>query len=1443
MHTTPGIKELVRSTIIGLLTAILPAVAHADFTPGNIVAYRVGNGTDTLASTGNPVFLDEYTTAGSFVQTVAIPCSTTSVTGCTTPLASGSQKPLIAVGTSSGVSEGLLTLSSDGQYLVLTGYDRNVGGSGNVASSTTASSVPRVVGRVKYDGSVDTTTALTDMSSSNNIRSAASTDGTVFWVAGASSSSGGVHYVAALGASTSTTLALTPTGDRQVSIFNSQLYVDSNTAGNLNVNTVGTGLPITGTQTVTKLTGLPDLTDAEAFFFASVSGGTVLYVANNTAGTISKYSLVSGSWNSNGTIAVANAHGVTGTVSGSSVTVFVTGTTGTNGTLNIFTDSSGFNATVSGTVTTPVTLPTNKAFRGIALAPAKQCTQPADPSNGTYASCNPTVSGGTCALTCNAGYTKDGDATCTGGSWSTQTCIANPTATPIPATATLTDTPVGATFTPVPATDTPIPATSTPVPPTSTATQPTATATQPTSTPTATATFTPGPFTTGDFVVYRVGDGSTGLVQTGNPVFIDEYHDNGDNTATLIQSIPTGIYAQGGSGNGSAIEGLLSNSANGQYVVFSGYANPVASGNLSAANCGTGSGQANRVAGLVKYDGTANASTVLGDFSCASNPRSATSTDGSNIWVSGNGGGARYTTIGSSTSTQVSSGQTNVRQVQIFGSHLYAAVNGINVSSFGTALPTTNEPVTTLPGLTNSGTVPDGFFFATLPSGTVLYIADDTAGGGQIHKWSLVSGTWADNGTISYSSARAVYGVVSGSTVKLYLNNGGATISTLTDTSGFNATIAGTIQSLVTAGTNKTFRGIAAAPVANPCNGQTDGTTCDDGDPCTQTDTCQGGVCVGSSPVTCTASDQCHIAGTCDTFSGLCSNPAANDGASCDDGDACTQTDTCQAGVCSGGDPVVCIALDQCHVAGTCNTGTGLCSNPTKTDNTACDDGNACTTDDTCHSGVCTGGTALVCDACQTCDSGSGCTGAVCTPIPPTATAVPATDTPVPATDTPVPATDTPVPATYTPAPATSTSIPATNTPGSSGSPTPTDTPTDVCAGPHCGDGVVQTSCGEQCDNGTAAAGGGCTADCQLDKYGLPCQRALGSQGRMLAVKETTLRQQCLDRVAADKLACVSGACVINPTSKTPLTVNFTPYTCTVSTDCCPNYDAVQSTKTTAAKLTAAETSMAKSIRSACSLAAGTDKKKGTADDTYVVPQTLGFDTTCLDASFVQCGTIPTTTLATGDPETNDLIQCLQCTVETVSTTETAYGYPSASTVASLGKLDQGCEQAIGQQTAKLHEQELTLYQGCLDRTLQGTLGCVTNACVINPGKKNAATVLGSTCEQAGDCCPGFDSVDPTKTTAAKLAKVETSAVAAIKSKCSAAAGPDKKKGTNDDTYEDPTALGFSSGMCIQTFGQCGTLPLTSGTAVTDINNLNACLECAAEDSASALVNYYLNRP
>jgi streptogramin lyase len=156
------------------------------------------------------------------------------------------------------------------------------------------------------------------------------------------------------------------------------------------------------------------------------------------------------------------------------------------------------------------------------------------------------------------------------------------------------------------------------------------------------------------------------------------------------------------------------------------------------------------------------------------------------------------------------------------------------------------------------------------------------------------------------------------------------------------------------------------APVAN-------GTACSDGNGCTQTDSCQAGVCAGANPVVCTASDQCHVAGVCNPANGTCSNPNAANGAACNDANGCTQTDSCQAGVCTGGNPVACTAADQCHDPGICNPATGTCSNPNRPNGTACSDGNTCTAMDTCQAGVCAGGPGVACPAPDQCHDPGVC--------------------------------------------------------------------------------------------------------------------------------------------------------------------------------------------------------------------------------------------------------------------------------------------------------------------------------------------------------------------------------------------------------------------------------------------------------------------------------------
>ena len=70
MHPIPKASGLAAAIV--LLMAGSVAVA-APFTPGNLVVARVGPGAAALNNASTAVFLDEYTTAGTLVQSIALP--------------------------------------------------------------------------------------------------------------------------------------------------------------------------------------------------------------------------------------------------------------------------------------------------------------------------------------------------------------------------------------------------------------------------------------------------------------------------------------------------------------------------------------------------------------------------------------------------------------------------------------------------------------------------------------------------------------------------------------------------------------------------------------------------------------------------------------------------------------------------------------------------------------------------------------------------------------------------------------------------------------------------------------------------------------------------------------------------------------------------------------------------------------------------------------------------------------------------------------------------------------------------------------------------------------------------------------------------------------------------------------------------------------------------
>jgi hypothetical protein len=339
------------------------------------------------------------------------------------------------------------------------------------------------------------------------------------------------------------------------------------------------------------------------------------------------------------------------------------------------------------------------------------------------------------------------------------------------------------------------------------------------------ATAFAGGFTIGDLVVVTVGNGS-GLNGNATAGALYEYTAAGSLVQTI--NLPTAAsganYALTFSGSASS-EGFLHLSTDGNYLTLAGY------------NCavGTTAPQSQtpttvpRVVGVVSVaTGNINTTTALTDAYSGSNIRGAVSTDGTSLWTVGNAGsglgstaGNRYTTIGSSTSTQLNSTTSNNRVDNIYNGQLYtSAASGtiLGVATVGTGLPTTTGQVLTLlAGMPTSGTHSSYDFW--FRDANTLYVADDSAvaAGGGIQKWTFNGSTWSlqytllNNGTTT-TGCRGLIGEVdgSGNTDLFATTSISTTANTLIEVVDTGAGATATV--LATAPTGDAFRGVTLIP-------------------------------------------------------------------------------------------------------------------------------------------------------------------------------------------------------------------------------------------------------------------------------------------------------------------------------------------------------------------------------------------------------------------------------------------------------------------------------------------------------------------------------------------------------------------------------------------------------------------------------------------------------
>ncbi|MET0591631.1 MAG: hypothetical protein ABW133_02955 [Polyangiaceae bacterium] len=329
--------------------------------PPTFRVVRVGDGTTSLSASSTPAFVEERRWDGSLVDTIALPVTTNGAQGALT---------LSGIAT----SEGALSLSLDGRYLTLAGYDAAPGRS-SVAQTT---DVDRIVARIDAAGNVDTTTRLGETFDGANPRCAVSVDGTSFWVGG---SAGGVWYFPFAGAA-GAQIVDSPDNVRLVALFGDRLYGSSGTSPMTTVFTVGTGRPTSGVQNVAALAGMPRSGMSPYAFVLfdrdpQVAGLDTLYLTDDrspesdgSGGGVQKWTYDGKDWSRIATFysvgsGSASFRGLTGIVAANGVTLVATSADAGGNRLVVFVDEGSTNPV--GTVI--ATAPANTMFRGVAVSP------------------------------------------------------------------------------------------------------------------------------------------------------------------------------------------------------------------------------------------------------------------------------------------------------------------------------------------------------------------------------------------------------------------------------------------------------------------------------------------------------------------------------------------------------------------------------------------------------------------------------------------------------------------------------------------------------------------------------------------------------------------------------------------------------------------------------------------------------------------------------------------------------------------------------------------------------------------------------------------------------------------------------------------------------------------------------------------------------------------
>lgn len=255
-----------------------------------------------------------------------------------------------------------LSNSNDGSQLIFTGANSSDAGASNVNTLN-----PRGVGFFNQAKTYALAANYT-ASGTNQSRSASTLNNTAYYIG----DQGGMY--------TNGSTSASPTGNyRSIRAFGGTIYAFTSSTSNPPVGTISA---LTGGS----FTGLPGLANGTAqhqdfYMISSGSNGSafdILYVLQTTsatAGTIYKYSLVSGTWTANGTHATgAGGFGLAAKKQGNGAYLFLTSGTGATTANNLIrlNDVNGYNQTISITNASNLTLytaPAGRILKGVAFAP------------------------------------------------------------------------------------------------------------------------------------------------------------------------------------------------------------------------------------------------------------------------------------------------------------------------------------------------------------------------------------------------------------------------------------------------------------------------------------------------------------------------------------------------------------------------------------------------------------------------------------------------------------------------------------------------------------------------------------------------------------------------------------------------------------------------------------------------------------------------------------------------------------------------------------------------------------------------------------------------------------------------------------------------------------------------------------------------------------------